>query len=76
MNLVEQDLIILVEHSSSPLEFSGVRVFTFLVFCGTLFILILLDIVLSVLRFIGSNYPLYYLQTFVEKVRTLLLVTL
>ena len=51
----------LPEHPSSPPVFSGIRVARPLVFCvvlcGSLFVLFLLAIVLSVLRFTDSDYP-------------------
>jgi hypothetical protein len=65
---VEQELLTLPEHLSSPLAFSGVRVTRSLVLCvmlyRSLFVLlsIFVAIVLSVLRFTDSDYPLWYLQ--------------
>jgi len=57
---VEQELPTLPEHLSSPSVFSGVHVTRSLVlcvmFCRSLFVL--LAILLSVLRFTDSNYPL------------------
>ena len=58
MPLVEQKLLSLLEHLSSPLVFSGVRVTLVLcvMFCRLLFVLFLLAIELSVLfRFIDSD---------------------
>jgi hypothetical protein len=60
--LVEQELLTLMEHMSSPLVYSGVRVARSLVFCvmfcRSLFIHFLLAIVLSaLLRFTTSDYP-------------------
>ena len=59
--LVEQELLTLLEHLSSPLVFSGVRVTRSLVlcvmFCRSLFVLFLLAIVFSVLLwFTDSDY--------------------
>ena len=60
MALVEQELPTLPEHLGSTSVFSGVRVARSLVFCvvfwGSLFVLFILTIVLSVLRFMDSNY--------------------
>ena len=65
---MEEELITLPEHLSSPLVFSGVHVAWSLVFCvmfcRLLFVLLLLSIVLSVhFLFIISHY-LWYFQTF------------
>jgi hypothetical protein len=62
MSQVEQELLILPEHPSSPPVFSGVNVtrsFVFcVVFCNSLFVLFLSVIVLFVfLRFTVSDYP-------------------
>ena len=65
VSLVEQELLTLPEHLSSPSIFSGVRITRSLVlcvmFCRLLFVLLsffLLAIVLSVLfRFTDSDYP-------------------
>ena len=61
---MEQELLTLPEHLSSPLAFSGVRVTRSLVLCVCFvdrclsFLLFLLAIVLSVLlRFTDSDYP-------------------
>jgi hypothetical protein len=61
--LVEQELLTMTEHLSSPSVFSGVRVTRSLVlcvvFCRSLFVVFLLAIVLSVLlRSTDSVYPL------------------
>jgi hypothetical protein len=60
--LVEQELLALLEHPSSPPGFSGVRLTQSLVFnvvfCWSLFGLFLLTIVFSVFRFTASDYPL------------------
>ena len=57
--LVEQELLILPDHLSSPPVFSWVRFVRNLVFCVVFcrFVLFHLDIVLSVLRFTDSDYP-------------------
>ena len=61
--LVEQQLLTHPEHLSSPSVFSRVRVTRSLVLCvcfvhcNLLFVLFLLVIVLSVLRFTDSDYP-------------------
>ena len=61
MSLVEQELLTLPEHPSSPPVFSGVHVtwslFFFVMFCRSLFVLFLLAIVWSFLRFTASDYP-------------------
>ena len=66
--LVEQVLLILLEHMISPPVFSGVHVTRSLVlcvmFCRSLFIL--LSIVLSVLRFTDSDYPTGILKLFLN----------
>jgi len=58
---MEQELLTLPEHMSSPPVFNGVRVaqslVSYVVFCRSLFVLFLLTIVLSaLLRFMASNY--------------------
>ena len=62
MPLVEQEWLNLPEHLTSPPVFSGVCVPQSLVFCvvfcRSLFVLFLLTIVFSVLRFTDSDYPL------------------
>jgi hypothetical protein len=58
VSLVEQELLTLPEHPSSPPVISGVRVTRSLVlcvFCRSLFVL--LAIVLSLLRYTDSDYP-------------------
>ena len=59
---MEQELLTLPEHLSSPPVFGGVRVAGSLVsrvmFCISLFVLFLLAVVLSVLRFTTPDYPL------------------
>ena len=61
MSLVGQELSTLPEHMSSHPEFSGVRVTWYLflceMFCRSLFVLFLLAVVLSVLRFTNYDYP-------------------
>ena len=55
--LVEQELPTLPEHMISPPGFSGIHVTQSLVmFCRSLFVLFLLAIVFSVLRFQDSDY--------------------
>jgi hypothetical protein len=49
MPLVEQELLSIPEHLSSPQDFSGVGVIRSLVLCVLLFVRFLLAIVLSVL---------------------------
>ena len=66
--LVEQELLTLPEHMSSPPVFSEIHVARPLVlcvlFCRSLFVLFLLFIVLSVLlRFTDSDYPLITLNS-------------
>ena len=64
VSLVEQELRTLPEHLSSPPVFSGVRVTRSLVLYVCLlivvcsFVLFLLAIALSVLRYMDSDYPL------------------
>ena len=63
--VVEQELLTLPEHLSSPLVFSRVRFTRSLVlcvvFCRSLFVLFLLVIVLFVLlQVMDSDYPLIY----------------
>jgi len=68
VSLVEQELLTLPEHLSSPLGFYGVR-FTrsfvlYVTFCRSLFVLFLLATVLSVFLWSrDSLLPLWYLQT-------------
>ena len=62
VSIVEQGLITLPEHSSSPTIVSGIRVARSLIFCVavciSLFVLFLLAIVLSALiRYTDSDYP-------------------
>ena len=63
MSLLEQELLTLPGHLSSSPVFNGVRVLRSLVFCIVLFrslfvlFLYLLVTVLSVLRFMDSDYP-------------------
>jgi hypothetical protein len=69
--LVEQELIPHPQHLSSPLVFSGVRVTRSLVFCdkfcGSLFLIFLLAIVLSVLlRFTSYDYLFDILKLFLH----------
>ena len=69
---MEQELLTLPEHLSSPSVFSGVRVARSLVFsvvfCRPLLVFLTifrLDIALPVhLRFTVSDYPFWYLETF------------
>jgi type IV secretory pathway component VirB8 len=64
---IEQELLTLPEHLSSPPDFSAVRVARSSVFCvmfcRSFFVFFLLTIVLSVLR-LTVSVPLWYLQTF------------
>jgi hypothetical protein len=71
--LVEQELLTLPEHPSSPPVFSEVLVTRSLifcvVFCRSLSVLFRLAIVLSVLQFKDSDYPfgifkLFFLETY------------
>ena len=66
--LVEQELLTLPGHLSSPQIFIGVRVTRSLVwyvmFCRSLFVLFRLAIVLSVLWFTDSDYPLGIFKLF------------
>ena len=69
MSLVEQELRTLPEHMSSLSIFSWVRIAQSLVFCvmfcGSLFVLFLLAIVLSVfLRITASDYPFDIFELF------------
>ena len=72
VSLVEQELRTLpAAHMSSPLVLSGVRVTRSLVlcvmFCGSVFDLFLLAIVLSVLlRFTNSDYPFGIFKLFLK----------
>jgi hypothetical protein len=65
---VKQQLLTLPEHLSSPPVFSGVCVAWSLVFCvvfcRSLFVLFLLAILLSVLVFTDSHYPLGIFKLF------------
>ena len=54
--LVEQEMLTLLEHLSSPPICIGVRVDRFLVLVCP-FVLVLLAIVVSVLRYTDSDYP-------------------
>ena len=60
MSHVEQELLILPEHLSSPPVLSGVRIARSLVFhvmfCRSLFVALLLAIALSVLQLAASDY--------------------
>lgn len=67
VSLVEQEIRILPEHLSSLTIFSGDCIaqasFFCMVFCRTLFVLLLVSTVLSdLLRFTTSDYPLWYLE--------------
>ena len=71
---VEQELVSLPEHLSSPQVFSGVRVVRSLVFCAlfcrSLFVLFRLVIVLSVLlRFVVYDYPFGFFKLFLSNFR-------
>ena len=62
----EQELLTRLEHMKSPPGFTGIRAARYLVFslmlCGSLFVLFLLSIVLSVfLLFAASNFPLWHI---------------
>jgi hypothetical protein len=58
VSLVEQELLTLPEHLSSPPVFHGIRVSFICMFCRSLFVFFLLVIVLSVLlRYTDSDYP-------------------
>jgi hypothetical protein len=67
---VEQEQYPLPDHLSSPPVFSGVRVSRSLVvcamFCISLVVPILLGIVLSVFRFMVSDYPLGIFKLFLN----------
>jgi hypothetical protein len=67
---VEQELITLQKHMRSLPVFNAVRVAQVLVFCvvlcRSLFVLFLLAIMLSVLRFMTSHYLLYNLTFFLH----------
>ena len=70
-SLVEQKLLTLPKHLSSPPVFSGIRVTRSLVlsvmFCRSLFVLFLLAIVLSVfLLFTDSDYPFGIFKLFLN----------
>ena len=68
VQLVEQELITLPEHLSSPPDFSGVRVTRSLVLCvGRFLSLIVLAIELSVLQFTTSGYPFGIFKLFLCK---------
>ena len=74
MSLVEQELLTLPEHMSSPPVFSGVRVTRSLVLCVCFvncpFVLFLLAIVLFVLlRYADSNYPFGIFKLFFNNFR-------
>ena len=68
--LVEQELLILPGHQSSPPVFSGVRVARVLdlcvMFCRSLFVLFLLAIVLVVLRFTDSDFKYIYIYIYIR----------
>ena len=70
--LVEQELLTLLEHLSLPPVFSGVCVIRSLVLCVCFvdrclsFVLFLLTIVLSVLRFTDSDYPFGIFKLFLN----------
>ena len=74
---MEQDLLTLLEHMGSPPVYSGVRVTRSLVLCVCFvfvdrvvcsFVLFLLAIVLSVLRFTDSFYPFGICKLFLRVV--------
>jgi hypothetical protein len=71
-SLLEQELYTLPEHLSSPPVFSEVRVPRSLVlcvmFCRSFFVPFHLAIVLSVLRFTGSNYPFGIFKLFLSNI--------
>jgi hypothetical protein len=76
VSLVEQELITLLEHPSSPPIISGVRVIRSLVlcimYCGSLFVLFLLAIVLFVLLlFTDSDYPFGIFKLFLPHINTI-----
>ena len=60
VTLVEQGLLILLEHMRLLLVFSGVHVAQYLAFCVMFYrlLFVFLAIVLSVLRFTTSDYPI------------------
>ena len=69
MSLVEQELFILPEHLSSPLGFMLLDLLIFhVMFCRSLFVLFLLAIVhvLSVLRFMASDYKFRIFKLFLK----------
>ena len=73
---MEQELITLLEYPSSPPIISGVRVIRSLVlcimYCGSLFVLFLLAIVLFVLLlFTDSDYPFGIFKLFLPHINTI-----
>ena len=77
---MEHELITLPEHLSSPPGFSGVLVTQSLVlyvmFSRSLFVLFLLAIVLSVLRFTDSDYPFGIFKLFYDTNKTALRISI
>ena len=70
VQLEDQKLPTLPEHMTSPPVSSGVRVTRFLIFVYVCpFVLFILAIVLSVLRFTDSDYPFGIFQTFSLQLR-------
>jgi hypothetical protein len=78
VQLVEQELITLPEHLSSPPDFSGARVTRSFALCvcfvGRFLFFILLVIMLSVLQFTTSGYPFGIFKLFLCKIYVLLWV--
>ena len=69
-SIMYQELVALPKRMSSPPVFGGVRVARFsiifcVMFCRSLFFL--LSIVLSVLRFVASDYPFGIFKLFLQK---------
>jgi hypothetical protein len=69
--LVEQELLTLLEHLSSPQVFSRVCVTQSLVlcvmFCRSLFVLFFCDGIICPSSIYGFSLPLWYLQTLLKK---------
>ena len=67
---MDQELLTVPEHLSSPSVFSEgscYSIFSFMcMFCRSLFVLLLLAIVLSVLRFTDSDYPFSIFKLFLD----------
>jgi hypothetical protein len=72
---VEQEQELPTQPLSSPLVFSGVHVF-YVVFNRLLFVLVLLAIMLSLLRFTDSDYPFGIFKLFLPSVLDTLISSL